>query len=247
MSSDTLGTTAATRSPISRSAPAITSTGSSAGRLRFSPADSLNFAVAGGTPAPRVVYMPDVQVQLVRAGTVVFSGMTDLGGELSLPDLDPGTYEVKCSTDPGAPAGNCGPLVADAPTAYSFVVTAGGIVTVRAVVPPLPSARNLRIYGHVALNDGSVCGTQSEFFAVQSAATVQILQSDMTPVGSPRRVNRFGDYAVDAAALAQGQYQLKITCEGYASDPDGARLRPDRPATRVRRSSCRIRFPMPDP
>jgi len=217
VSSDTLGTTAATRSPISRSAPAITSTGSSAGRLRFSPADSLNFAVAGGTPAPRVVYMPDVQVEVVRAGTVVFSGMTDLGGELSLPDLDPGTYEVKCSTDPGAPAGNCGPLVADAPTAYTFVVTAGGIVTVRAVVPPLSSARNLRIYGHVALNDGSVCGTQSEFFAVQSAATVQILQSDMTPVGPPRRVNRFGDYAVDAAALAHGQYQLKITCEGYAT------------------------------
>src|SRR4030095_16013964 len=94
-------------------APPTTSTAGTAARLRFQAPDDLRFAVAGAAAAERIVFLPDVQVQIEGAGgAIVFSGATDLSGELSLPDLDVGTYEVKCSTVPGAPLGPCGPLVA---------------------------------------------------------------------------------------------------------------------------------------
>ncbi len=216
VSTDALDTTVAPRPQISRAPPTITSNASSAGRLRFKSADTLNFSVAASAPVPRAVYLPDVQVQIEQGGVVVFSGITDLGGELSLPALAAGTYLVKCSTVQGAPLRDCGSLVADAPTAYTFTVAKDDILSVRELKPPLPSGRNLRVFGHVALSDGAVCGAQSEFFSLLKAATVQLIQADGTPVAPPTRVNRFGDYAVDAAALALGHYQLKIDCEGYS-------------------------------
>ena len=215
VSSDALDRSPALHETISRPPPTITSTASSAGRLRFSSADALAFAVAGAAPQERMVYLPDVRVQIEQGGNVVFGGTTDLSGELSLPYLEAGTYTVKCSTDPGSPVRDCGPLVGDAPTPFTFTVAADGVLVIRSVLPPLTTSRNLRLYGHVALRDGAVCGTQSEFFNLQSAATVQLVQSDGTPVTAATHVNRFGDYAIDAAALAQGQYRLDVVCEGY--------------------------------
>ena len=229
VSTDAIATPAAPRAPVVRAAPANTSTARNGGRLRVASNDSLNFAVAGGAAQLRQVYLPDVQVQVERAGAVVFSGSTDLSGELSLPDLEPDTYVVKCSSVPGAALADCGAIAGGVAGTYTFNVTASGAATVRAVPLPLTSARNLRLFGHVALADGGVCGTQNEFIGLQSAASVQLLQSDGSALAPPSRVNRFGDYAIDAAALAHGQYQLKIVCEGYtttlvvpaASDPLG--------------------------
>ena len=214
VSTDALGTTVAPRAPVGRVAPANASTAWSAGRLRFSSSDTLKFAVAGAQATERVVYLPDVQVQVERtSGGIAFSGSTDLSGELSLPDLDQGSYEVKCGTVPGAPLGACGP----GGTPYTFSIDNNPTARVRTIKPPLTDARNLRLFGHVALADGGVCGTQSEFFSLQSAASVQLVLADGTALTPPTRVNRFGDYAIDAAVLAQGQYQLKITCEGYST------------------------------
>ena len=212
VSSDALGTSTPSRAPLSWAPPSTNTTSSSAGRLRFSSADALLFAVPGGGAAvSRQVYLPDVQVQIESAGgAVVASGVTDLAGELSLPPLDPGTYAVKCATVQGAPLAPC-----DAVTPTVTVVS-GGIVAVLTPHPTLTPARNLRLFGHVALADGGACGSQSEFFAVQSAATVQLLQSDGTALAPATRVNRFGDYAIDAAVLAKGQYQLLVSCEGYS-------------------------------
>ena len=216
VSTDSLGTEAALRPPVSRAAPASTSTAWNAGRLRFQSAVALKFAVAGAPAAERVVYLPDVQVQVERAGVVVFSGATDLSGELSLPDLDEGTYEVKCSTAPGAPLAACGG-VAGAPAPYTFTIETNAVAVVRTIRPPLADARNLRLFGHVALDDGGICGTENEFFGLQSAAVVQLVLPNGTAASPPMRVNRFGDYAIDAAALALGSYQLKVTCEGYST------------------------------
>lgn len=229
VSTDAIATPTAPRAPVVRAAPANTSTARNAGRLRVASNDSLNFAVAGAAAQRRQVYLPDVQVQIERAGAVVFSGSTDLSGELSLPDLEPDAYVVKCSSVPGAALADCGAIAGGVAGTYTFNVTASGTAAVRAVPLPLTSARNLRLFGHVALADGGVCGTQNEFIGLQSAASVQLLQSDGSALAPPTRVNRFGDYAIDAAALAHGQYQLKIVCEGYsttlvvpaASDPLG--------------------------
>lgn len=220
VSTDALGTAAVSPPAIARSAPANTSAVWNAGRLRFSSPDALLFAVAGAPAVERIVYLPDVQVQVERVadGTIVFSGSTDLSGELSLPDLDAATYEVKCSTVRGAPLGACGSVGPGGIVApYTFSIAANPVAVLRPVAPPLQPARNLRLFGHVAFADGGVCGTESEFFSLQSAATVQLQQLDGTPLAPPVRVNRFGDYAIDAGVLAHGQYQVKIACEGYSA------------------------------
>lgn len=226
VATDALETSPPSRSVVARVPPATDTTRWSAGRLRFVSADSLarltKFAT-GGAVAERLVYLPDVQVELDRCadllcnavGSSAFSGKSDLSGELSLPDLEAGTYLVRCSTVFGAPLGHCGSLVGNVAGKRTLTVTANGEAQVRTVPPPLPSARNLRLYGHVALADGAMCGIENEFAGTQSAATVQLLQADGTPLAPPTRVNRFGDYAVDAPVLARGQYSLKVVCEGY--------------------------------
>lgn len=214
VSTDALGTSPAVHTPVSRAAPAGVSTIWNAGRLRFNSADVLNFAVPGAAAAERVVYLPDVQVQVERVGgAVVFTGASDVGGEVSLPDLEQGTYAVKCSTSANTPLGPCG----FGGAAFTFVVDANPVATVRSLRPPLTGASNLRLFGHVSMRDGGVCGTQSEFFGQESAATVQLLQANGTPASLATRVNRFGDYAIDAAVLAQGQYSVKVSCEGYSA------------------------------
>lgn len=216
VSSDALGTDVAARTPVSWTAPATTTTNWSAGRLRFSSADTLLFGASGaGAAAQRTVYLPDVQVRLEdTGGNAVFSGATDPAGELSLPSLAAGTYTVKCATTQGAPFAACDSVTP------AINIVANGTAAVTAIRPTLPLARNLRLFGHVALADGGTCGTQSEFFALQSAASVQLLQSDGTALAAPVRVNRFGDYAIDAAVLSTGQYKLLVTCEGYSKTLD---------------------------
>ena len=216
-STDAIGAAAPVRAPVSRGAPASTSTAWNAGRLRFQSRDPLAFARPGAAAVERIVYLPDVQVSVERVGgAVVFTGVTDQSGELSLPDLDAGDYEVKCSTVPGAPVGPCGPGA----TAFTFTIEPNPISVVRPVRPPLGADRNLRLFGHVALGDGGVCGTESEFFSLQSAATVQLLETTGAPASPPVRVNRFGDYAIDAAVLAQGRFRLLVRCEGYSATLD---------------------------
>lgn len=212
VSSDSLGTTVVPRAPTSWAPPATTTTSWAAGRLRFSSADTLRFAPpGGGASVSRQVYLPDVQVQVENSGgTVVFSGTTDLAGELSLPSLDPGTYAIKCATVAGAPLVPCDSGFA------SIAVAPNGSVGASTVRPTLTSGRNLRLFGHVALADGTTCGAQNEFFGLQSAATVQLLQADGTALAPATRVNRFGDYAIDAAVLNTGRYQLLVRCEGYS-------------------------------
>lgn len=217
VSSDLLGTVIAPRAVISRAAPAPATLRWSAGRLRFSaPATPplLFTPPGGGTAVERQVDLPDVQVQLVQGANVVFSGITDLSGLLALPQLDPGTYVIKCSTVPGGPIADC------STTTPQITVNADGIVGEVLVRPTLSAARNLRLFGHVDLADGSICGVQSEFFGRQTAATVQVTQTDGTALAAPTRVNRFGDYAIDAAVLAKGSYKLKVACEGYSRSLD---------------------------
>lgn len=204
---DALRTEVPPRAPLSHTAPAVTDFAGSAGRLRFRTGDSTEFVPpAGGARALRLVYLPDVVVQVVEqaSGATVFSGLADLSGEVSLPKLRDGqTYVVNCATAPDVAPVACG----------SFV--AGTEASVRTVLPPVSAARNLRLFGHVGFADGGACGTQDEFFAVQRAGTVQLLQADGTPLTAALRVNRFGDYAIDAAVPVRASLKLKLSCEGY--------------------------------
>ena len=187
--------------------------GTSPSRLRIRAADSLKFAPPdGGAAVERFVYLPDVTVSLQREdGTVVFGGVTDASGELNIPRLPAlasgQTYSLRCGRSADAPLALC---------VSNYVPS----VRVQAVTLPLGLERNLRLFGHVALADGEVCGRTDEFFGQASAASVRLKLADGTPLTPVVRINRFGDYALDAAVPAQADLKLDISCEGYARTLD---------------------------
>jgi mono/diheme cytochrome c family protein len=212
VATDDLRTTAPAKPTVNHFAPIVKDFAGTPLRLRLVSPDSSNgkamFAVPGtGTTAQRLIYLPDVQVQVMLDSSIVFTGTSDLSGEVSLPKLDASkTYSVMCSTAQGSIPVSC---------RDSF--KSGTTATVLESSPRLLEDRNLRLYGHIALVDGGVCGTQNEFFGMQSAATVQLQQADGAPLGAAVRVNRFGDYALDAAVAVKGSLKLRVQCESYVT------------------------------
>ncbi|MBQ5963905.1 hypothetical protein [Massilia sp. ZL223] len=210
VSTDPLETKAPARSPLTLAEPVVSDFSGAPIRLRFVAPGTTSFAASGGAAARRTVYLPDVQVQVVSGSAVVFSGTSDLRGEVSLPKLDAGqVYDIQCTTTQGVVLANCLPGFAPPTTA-----------TVLQIEPPLTAGRNLRLFGHIALSDGGACGTENDFFGMQRSATVQLLEADGTPYGPALRVNRFGDYALDAAVATQARLKLRVQCEGYTATLD---------------------------
>lgn len=212
VATDALGTVVPTRPAVAHTAPAVADFSGAAARLRFISADDTRFVPPGGGAAvARQVYQADAVVQLVHqaSGDVVFSGLTDLTGEVSLPKLRAGeTYRIRCSTAQEVPVADCGAIVG------------GTEASVRRVAPSPGAARNLRLFGHVGLEDGGVCGLQSDFFGLQRSATVRLLAADGTPLAAAQRVNRFGDYALDAAVAVDASLKLEVQCDGYSTTLD---------------------------
>jgi mono/diheme cytochrome c family protein len=221
VASDPLNELTPPRPAVDHVAPAVVDIDGTQSRLRFSAASATLFAPPqGGTALPRIVYLPDVQVQIVlqSTGSVVFAGRTNARGELDLPKLQAGSvYDVRCATADDAPLVTCDTF------------TQGPDAGVRIVLPAQGPSRNLRLHGHVALADGTVCGTENAFFNIHTAATVQLQQADGSALAQPVRVNRFGDYALDAAVPVRAALRLRIQCEGAiavvdvpaSSDPAG--------------------------
>ena len=215
VSSDALDNGAPVPAPVNRQSSNLSDDEFDGGtvRLAFRADDTTRFAPSA---ALRWVYRPDVQVRLVKAGVAAFDGTTDLAGELVTPKLSSGSYQVLCNTVPGvAPA--AWPACGDA-----LSIGTDAIVARDARITTLAASRNLRLYGHVALSDGGVCGMRDEFFGIESSATVQLLQADGTALASPVRVNRFGDYALDAAVAVDAPLKLRVRCEGYDATLDVA-------------------------
>lgn len=212
VSTDTLDNPAPARVQALHTPPPVTDVEGPAFRLRAAFAQRLEFTPAeGGARAERRVYLPDLVVQLthVTSGERVFAGTTNERGEVALPRLRANeNYVVHCGRSAEAPLAECGRFAA--PEAATAVP----------LTPTLPDTRNLRLYGHVALADGAVCGHQSEFFDRASSATVQLQASDGAALSPVLRVNRFGDYALDAAVPAQAALKLRVVCEGYSRTLD---------------------------
>ncbi|MBX3603700.1 MAG: hypothetical protein KF788_00435 [Piscinibacter sp.] len=209
VSSDALDTPAPVRPPVSHTAPAVADFTGSAMRLRFISTDDTSFTPpGGGTAVPRQVYLPDAVVQVIdqTSGDTVFSGVTDLTGEVSLPKLRSGdSFQIRCSTSQGVPIANCD----------SF--TGGTEARIRRVFPVPAAGNNLRLFGHIGFADGGVCGTQNDYFALQRSASVQVQLPDGTVLSPVQRVNRFGDYAIDAAVPALAALKLQVRCDGYST------------------------------
>ncbi len=222
VSSDALNTQAAQPAALTMTPPTVAGSDEFDGasvRLRVRAGGNTAFAPTSGTPALRYVYLPDVQVRIVRAGTTdqVFAGTTDLAGEVVAPRLPAGqNYDVLCTSVQGAALRTTGSAETPPVTCGSISGNSEGQTLTLSVVPP--SARNLRLFGHIGLSDGGACGWQSEFFGIQTSATVQVLLDDNTAATTPIRVNRFGDYALDAAVPLQATLKLRVRCDGASTD-----------------------------
>lgn len=205
---------AAVAYPIATGAPSFDGT---ALRVRLRQAGAMRFGDPDSGPE-RQIYLPDVTVRVTGNG-VQFTGITDLNGELNLPQLAPLgaglSYTTECASSAGAAFAPCGnPDIAIDPARSS--------VQPKTLVAS--ASNNLRVHGHVSMADDHVCGTQNEFFNVQSSATVQLLQSNGQPIGAAVRVNRFGDYALDAPVGVNDRLTLHIEC---GSDKKDIALTPD--------------------
>lgn len=211
VSSDAFKIPAPLAAPASYSAPAVVAGDDVKGgsvRLRFI-ADFDTTFHDGAASGARNVYLPDVRVSLTKAsnGEAVYSGTSSLGGELTLPALAEGEqFNIVCSGPQGNTLEGCSTLTGSA-------VSQG----LQLPVKTSSNVHNLRLYGHVGLADGGLCGVDNAFFGVQSSATVQVLQSDGSGIAPPVRVNRFGDYALDAAVLVSARLKLRIRCEAYSA------------------------------
>lgn len=212
VATDALGIEVPARTPRAHTPPTVADFDGAMTRLRLQLATDPEFAASGGAAAARrTVYVPDVRVQVTNqtSGELVFAGLSDLGGEISLPKLAAGqAYAVTCSTSESGPLAACANF------------TTGPVATRRNVLLAPAASQNLRLYGHVALTDGSTCGTQDEFFGLQAAASVTVQLADGTALSKATRVNRFGDYALDAAVPVKGALKLKVQCEGYTATVD---------------------------
>ena len=210
VSSDGIGNTTVSHAALTALTPPVATDGNGPlMRLRFvSNADSRFTPPGGGTAVRRNVYQPDLRVQLVKKadGTLVYTGRTDLSGETSLPRLEADqAYAVNCAAGDTAPLTNCATLLASGPA------------SVRQVFTPSSSALNLRLYGHVALSDGNLCGHQNDYFDIAATAIVTLQAADGSALSAPARVNRYGDYAIDAAVPVKGALKAKVQCESYSA------------------------------
>ncbi|MDE2452827.1 MAG: hypothetical protein KGL43_04475, partial [Burkholderiales bacterium] len=209
VSSDALGTTAPARAPVVNTPPAINDFSGSTVRLSFISSSNTAFTpVAGGTAANRQVYLADVPVQILDStGALYYAARSDLGGDVDLPKLAAGqTYSIRCGLAPNAALVGCGSI------------TAGTVAFRQRVSLPVTPAQNLRLFGHVGLADGALCGYEDPFFGVEAAATVSLLAADGTVLAPPRRVNRYGDYEIDAAVAANASLMLAVQCESYSAN-----------------------------
>lgn len=209
VSTDALGTQAATPQPVAYTAPASTPDAEGiAKRLRFRAAAGLRFTPpGGGASAERFVYLPDMPVQVLQGTQVVFSGSTDLNGEVNLPKLPTATYSIRCAGSQESPLADCG--------AFSVNTALDRQADVRNVALDVGPSTNLRLYGHVAFADGGICGTRNDFFGIETSATVQLLRADGQALLPPRRVNHFGDYSIDASVAINQSLGLRIRCESH--------------------------------
>jgi hypothetical protein len=207
VSSDALQIPADEPAPVTNTPAAVTEFAGGSSQLTLTSPDTLSFLPpGGGARLPRTVYLPDMQVRVLNGGTVVATGTTDLFGHLNAPKLATGNYTVKCTSLAGHTERDCGTLSVGTDADQAFLQ------------PTLPGTQNLRLFGHVALSDGSVCGIRNSFAGLESAATVQLLQSDDTVLSTPIRVNAYGDYAIDAAVAVNAALKLRVRCEALSLD-----------------------------
>lgn len=214
VSSDALDIPAAVPAPITRATPALAGLDGVTGSLRLTYRGRLFVPDAGGAPVERYINAPSVRVEVrtaTPAATPVFSGVSDEAGEVQLPALPTGSYNVLCGTSLSSVLVNC--------ASVSLTAARAPIINIR-VEGQIAPGNNLRVHGHMVLADGGVCGTRNEFAGIRSSGTVQVVDANGVAQSATVEINRFGDYAIDAPVLANAPHRLRVSCGTMVRDLD---------------------------
>ncbi|GAB1434039.1 hypothetical protein MASR2M32_02470 [Sphaerotilus sulfidivorans] len=217
VSSDALDTVSTRRAQALHRPPTVVDEGQLGGQLRLLAEGRWVFTGHdGASTGERLLDLPDVQVDLRDStGRTVFSGRSDMRGEIVLPRLpmpapSSGGYRLHCTRDT-ARARDAWPVCA-----ANYTPTA-----TRVTIPvSADTGANLRLYGHVELADGSACARLDQATGQTRAATLRLLQADGTAVTAAIQANRHGDYLLEAAVAAQERHQLEVSCEGLRQTID---------------------------
>jgi hypothetical protein len=208
VSTDALAIAAPARAAITRPEPVLSGVDGITGRLRLRYQGRSFVPAAGGAPVERFIYAPSVRVELRAAGATVFSGVSDESGEVQLPALPTGSYDVRCGTSLNSVLMACS----------SFTLNDKSAPTVN-VEPTngIPTGNNLRLHGHIVLSDGSVCGARNDFAGIRSTGTVQVIDATGAAQSAQVEINRFGDYAIDAPVLVGAPHKLRVRCDSLST------------------------------
>jgi hypothetical protein len=189
VNTDTIGTLLQAHPQVTLQAPpASTPVGETYRRFTFRP-DAFAFAQDDGStlrfPAVGVV-RSDLKEQLV------FRGMT--------PVLSPPvTMNIFCGVSPTGPFDLCDEISPDSgiPTPPTNLPPNTAVTDTHFRVTAIAPGDVLTVDGQVLLADGSVCGTQNEFFDVESTATIEVRDETNALAAGPFRVNAYGFFEID--------------------------------------------------
>jgi len=128
------------------------------------------------------------------------------------PVSDPDTMILYCGLTANGPFTQCDdtfPDDSDAPNGYDAISEPHFRFE-----PTLPAGTS-SFTAKVVMADGNVCGTQNEFFVVESTATVEVRNQANALVGGPQRVNAYGFIyqVMYPTALSNTPLNLVVRCE----------------------------------
>lgn len=161
-----------------------------------------------------VTHEPDLSVFLQDSSTgtrypATGSLRSNIRGEITFQNVQPsaGSLTPKCSRD-GISFSVCGGIGAGqlpVPSGYAGHLFESSISGFFGTLSNTGWA-----IGHVALADGSICGTANEFFGVTSTATASLVGATGTIVWGPVRTNADGNFVLPTV---NGAPTITIMCE----------------------------------
>jgi hypothetical protein len=159
---------------------------------------------------------PDVLLEAVDTTitppTVYGPVSTDLQGQFTFFNLPQDSFQLLLSDAPGR---SFRPSVNSSVFGTSIAVSEyNSFTSIPAFLPTsLDEIGNTIVAGHVALQDGSLCGAVDKLFGTEVAATATLLNSSKAIVAGPVRVNTPGYYQLDASLPSSGSYSVQVACE----------------------------------
>ncbi len=155
----------------------------------------------------RQVYLLGAEANLKNsAGTIVSSAAVSNGrGEFVVEKVPSGTYTLECKL-PGSVKDDCTGAV------NVITIRNESVSNLRVLHNPLNFGnQNVRLYGHVALADGSRCGITNRFVPQFHSATIELRNSQGVLLNATNP-NDYGDYFITGSAPSADVFSLTVRC-----------------------------------